>query len=37
LEELEALHLLETKMVKPYMHGYLMHIKLYNKLAADKG
>ncbi len=37
LEDLEAVHLLDTKMVKPYMHGYLMHLKLFNKLSADKG
>jgi len=34
---LDAVHLLETKMVKPYMHGYLIHLRLYNKLSVDKG
>lgn len=37
LEKLEALHLLETKMVKSYLHGYLMHYKLYLKLRAQQG
>ena len=34
---MDAVHLLETKMVKPYMHGYLIHLRLYNKLSVDKG
>lgn len=37
LERLDALHLLDTKMVKQYMHGYLMHLKLYQKLLNLKG
>lgn len=37
LERLEALHLLETNMLKPYLHGYLIHLKLYLKLRQQKG
>ncbi|CAD8126042.1 unnamed protein product [Paramecium sonneborni] len=37
LERLEALHLLETAMLKPYSHGYLIHLKLYLKLRQQKG
>jgi ribosome biogenesis protein ENP2 len=37
LEELNALHLLETKMVKQYLHGYLIHLKLFHKLTSQKG
>jgi ribosome biogenesis protein ENP2 len=37
LEELEASNMIDTKYVKQYMHGFLMHVKLYNKLAEEKG
>ncbi|KAM3144726.1 hypothetical protein pb186bvf_003035 [Paramecium bursaria] len=37
LEQLDALHLLETKMLKQYLHGYLIHLKLYLKLREQKG
>jgi len=32
LEQLGASNLIGGKMLKNYMHGYLMHLKLYNKL-----
>lgn len=32
LEALGAEGLIGGKMLKTYMHGYLMHLKLYNKL-----
>ncbi|KAL4470292.1 hypothetical protein ABPG74_011903 [Tetrahymena malaccensis] len=32
LETLKATNLLGTPMLKPHLHGYLMHMKLYNKL-----
>ncbi len=32
LEGLKATHLLGTKMLKQHMHGYLLHMKLYQKL-----
>lgn len=32
LEKLNATNLIGTKMIKQYMHGYLMHYKLYQKL-----
>jgi len=34
LETLKATNLLGTPMLKPHLHGYLMHMKLYNKLKA---
>ena len=30
--ELGCENLINTKMLKEYMHGYLMHLRLYNKL-----
>lgn len=32
--ELGCENLINTKMLKEYMHGYLMHLRLYNKLRA---
>ena len=32
--ELGCENLISTKMLKQYMHGYLMHLRLYNKLKA---
>ncbi len=32
--ELGCENLINTKMLKEYMHGYLMHLRLYNKLKA---
>ena len=32
ISELGCENLLNTKMLKEYMHGYLMHEKLYDKL-----
>jgi len=32
LEQLGATNLIGGKMLRNYMHGYLMHLKLYNKL-----
>ena len=32
IEALNGTHLIGTKMLKRYMHGYMMHIKMYNKL-----
>lgn len=34
--DLECQNLVGSKLIKPYLHGYLMHLKLYNKLIADK-
>lgn len=32
--ELGCTNLIGTKMLKEYMHGYLMHLRLYNKVKA---
>ena len=32
VHELGCSNLIGTKMLKEYMHGYLMHLKLYNRL-----
>ena len=32
LEKLNCTNLIGSKLLKSYLHGYLMHIKLYQKL-----
>lgn len=36
IEELGCANLIGTKMLKSYLHGYLMHIKLYHQLTAKQ-
>ena len=32
IEKLSCHHLMGTKMLKPYLNGFLMNVKMYNKL-----
>lgn len=34
--DLDCQNLVGTRLLKPYLHGYLIHLKLYNKLRANK-